>query len=149
METLIRHCILSHLISVCTVKGCPTKRMLGLYELTYGVHAWLSDRQIHTLFVLALLRVNNVCKSGQYPYQAFLFLFGLIKSQSIFFSVMLAWAFLGCTRTKQRIMSCSRTQPSASCEAQPETPRSQVKHSTTEPPLSSSSLFYRNIKILN
>ena len=85
---------------------------------TAHVHARFSDRQIHALFVLALLRVNNVCKSDQYPYQAFLFLFDLSFYIPVSISsVMMAWAFLCCASTKQRIMSCPRTKRCASGEA--------------------------------
>ena len=33
VETLIRHCVVRHLIWACTVCLCPTKRRLGLYGL--------------------------------------------------------------------------------------------------------------------
>ena len=38
--TLIRRCILLHLIWVCTVCLCPTKRMLGLYGLNAEFLKW-------------------------------------------------------------------------------------------------------------
>ena len=63
----------------------------------------------------------------------YFFLFNLILYIQVNkFSDMLELVFLDSTSTKQGLMCWSRTQCSDAGEAQPATPLSRVKHSTTE-----------------